>query len=190
MLPYLRRSALQERARPSAILQMSGGLRAEADGAVHPFSHPSIVWIADATLDGTRKGYLADFATVPLLIIDDLGMRKLPHTAAEDLLEITTPPPLRRSLIGCSITQVRAAQLAHEGPDRLAHRGGHEVELHWSRPSATMPRRLIAGFETSTEDSEASNSVSSGPVWSPPRRSDSGHRMPLKAEAIRLLRIG
>jgi hypothetical protein len=24
---------------------------------------------------------------VPLLIIDDLGMRKLPHTAAEDLLE-------------------------------------------------------------------------------------------------------
>ena len=26
--------------------------------------------------------------TVPLLIIDDLGMRKLPHTAAEDLLEL------------------------------------------------------------------------------------------------------
>ena len=25
---------------------------------------------------------------VPLLIIDDLGMRKLPHTAAEDLLEL------------------------------------------------------------------------------------------------------
>ena len=25
---------------------------------------------------------------VPLLIIDDLGMRKLPHTAAEDLHEI------------------------------------------------------------------------------------------------------
>jgi DNA replication protein DnaC len=28
------------------------------------------------------------FTTVPLLIIDDLGMRKLPATAAEDLLEI------------------------------------------------------------------------------------------------------
>jgi DNA replication protein DnaC len=27
-------------------------------------------------------------AMVPLLIIDDFGMRKLPHTAAEDLLEI------------------------------------------------------------------------------------------------------
>jgi DNA replication protein DnaC len=30
------------------------------------------------------------FASVPLLIIDDLGMRKLPATAAEDLLEIVT----------------------------------------------------------------------------------------------------
>ena len=28
------------------------------------------------------------FVSVPLLIIDDLGMRKLPMTAAEDLLEI------------------------------------------------------------------------------------------------------
>ena len=44
--------------------------------------------LADATLDATRKTYLADLAAVPLLIIDDLGMRKLPHTAAEDLLEI------------------------------------------------------------------------------------------------------
>jgi DNA replication protein DnaC len=44
--------------------------------------------LADATLDGTRKDYLAEMTTVPLLIIDDLGMRKLPLTAAEDLLEI------------------------------------------------------------------------------------------------------
>ena len=35
-----------------------------------------------------RKEYIATIATVPLLIIDDLGMRKLPPTAAEDLLEI------------------------------------------------------------------------------------------------------
>jgi DNA replication protein DnaC len=51
-------------------------------------AHTLIEEIADATLDGTRKDYLADLATVPLLIIDDLGMRKLPHTAAEDLLEL------------------------------------------------------------------------------------------------------
>jgi len=29
---------------------------------------------------------------VQLLIIDDLGMRKLPATAAEDLLEVVSPP--------------------------------------------------------------------------------------------------
>jgi DNA replication protein DnaC len=44
--------------------------------------------LADATLDRTRKDYIEKLTTVPLLIIDDLGMRKLPITAAEDLLEI------------------------------------------------------------------------------------------------------
>jgi DNA replication protein DnaC len=44
--------------------------------------------LVDATLDGTRKAVIGELTTVPLLIIDDLGMRKLPHTAAEDLLEI------------------------------------------------------------------------------------------------------
>jgi DNA replication protein DnaC len=51
-------------------------------------AHILIEQIADATIDGTRKQYLADLAAVPLLIIDDLCMRKLPHTAAEDLLEL------------------------------------------------------------------------------------------------------
>ncbi|HEX3684955.1 MAG TPA: IS21-like element helper ATPase IstB [Bryobacteraceae bacterium] len=44
--------------------------------------------LADALADGTRKDYIQSVATVPLLIVDDFGMRKLPHTAAEDLLEI------------------------------------------------------------------------------------------------------
>ena len=44
--------------------------------------------LAEATLAETRKDYLAELTRVPLLIIDDLGMRKLPHTAAEDLLEL------------------------------------------------------------------------------------------------------
>jgi DNA replication protein DnaC len=51
-------------------------------------AHALIEEIADATLDGTRKDLFVDLTTVPLLIIDDLGMRKLPHTAAEDLLEL------------------------------------------------------------------------------------------------------
>jgi DNA replication protein DnaC len=51
-------------------------------------AHTLLEEITDATIGGTRKEYLADLAAVPLLIIDDLGMRKLPHTAAEDLLEV------------------------------------------------------------------------------------------------------
>jgi DNA replication protein DnaC len=51
-------------------------------------AHVLVEQIADAVLDGTRKECLAELATVPLLIIDDLGMRKLPATAAEDLLEL------------------------------------------------------------------------------------------------------
>ena len=51
-------------------------------------AHVLLEDLAEAQLAGTRKESVAQFTTVPLLIIDDLGMRKLPHTAAEDLLEI------------------------------------------------------------------------------------------------------
>ena len=51
-------------------------------------AHVLIEELADAMLEGTRKEYLARMEKVPLLIVDDLGMRKLPHTAAEDLLEL------------------------------------------------------------------------------------------------------
>ena len=51
-------------------------------------THTLLDDIADATLDGTRKEHMELLSTVPLLIIDDLGMRKLPPTAAEELLEI------------------------------------------------------------------------------------------------------
>ena len=51
-------------------------------------AHKLIENLADAALDGTRKEQMELFSTIPLLIIDDLGMRKLPATAAEDLLEI------------------------------------------------------------------------------------------------------
>jgi len=51
-------------------------------------AHILIEELMDATLDERRKKHMADLERVPLLIIDDLGMRKLPPTAAEDLLEI------------------------------------------------------------------------------------------------------
>jgi DNA replication protein DnaC len=51
-------------------------------------AHLLLEELTDATLDGTRKEVFAALSSVPLLIIDDLGMRKLPPTAAEDLLEL------------------------------------------------------------------------------------------------------
>jgi DNA replication protein DnaC len=51
-------------------------------------AHVLLEEIAEAALDGTRKELMEVLANVPLLVIDDLGMRKLGPTAAEELLEI------------------------------------------------------------------------------------------------------
>ena len=51
-------------------------------------THVLLDELADAVIEGTRKQFMELLTTVPLLIIDDFGMRKLPLTAAEDLLEI------------------------------------------------------------------------------------------------------
>ena len=51
-------------------------------------AHVLLEDLADATLNGTRRERMTKLATVPFLIIDDLGMRKLPSTAAEDILEL------------------------------------------------------------------------------------------------------
>jgi DNA replication protein DnaC len=66
------------------------GLAAIQQGyrVVYRETHTLLNDIAEAALDGTRKQQMELFSTIPLLIIDDLGMRKLPSTAAEDLLEI------------------------------------------------------------------------------------------------------
>jgi len=51
-------------------------------------THVLLDELAEAVVAGKRRQYVESLATVPLLIIDDFGMRKLPLTAAEDLLEI------------------------------------------------------------------------------------------------------
>ena len=51
-------------------------------------THKLLDDLAEATIDGTRKEHMELLASMPLLIIDDLGMRKLPVTVAEELLEI------------------------------------------------------------------------------------------------------
>lgn len=66
------------------------GLAAIAQGhrVFYREAHVLIEELMDAVLDERRKKYMAELASAPLLIIDDLGMRKLPAHAAEDLLEI------------------------------------------------------------------------------------------------------
>ena len=51
-------------------------------------AHVLLDELAEAVVDGTRREFMETLTTVPLLIVDDFGMRKLPLTAAEDLLEI------------------------------------------------------------------------------------------------------
>ena len=51
-------------------------------------AHHLLDELADAAVAGERKQLVERLSTVPLLIIDDLGMRKLPATAGEDLLEL------------------------------------------------------------------------------------------------------
>jgi DNA replication protein DnaC len=51
-------------------------------------AHVLLEEIAEAALEGKRKEHMELLATVPLLIIDDLGMRKLGPPAGEELLEI------------------------------------------------------------------------------------------------------
>src|SRR5437762_10875213 len=50
-------------------------------------THVLLDELAETVIDGTRRDFMDTLSTVPLLIIDDFGMRKLPLTAAEDLLE-------------------------------------------------------------------------------------------------------
>lgn len=86
--------------------------------------------LADATLDGMRKDYLTSVTQVPLLIVDDFGMRKLPLSAAEDLLEVIMRRHERASTILTSNRPVEDwGKLLGDTPavtamlDRLLHHG-------------------------------------------------------------------
>ncbi|QDE99865.1 hypothetical protein BHS05_30775 [Myxococcus xanthus] len=51
-------------------------------------AHHLLEELAESSIDGTRRQKLDALTSAPLRIIDDLGMRKRPATAAEDLLEL------------------------------------------------------------------------------------------------------
>jgi DNA replication protein DnaC len=93
-------------------------------------AHTLLEELADATVDRSRKDKIAELQTVPLLIIDDLGMRKLPTTAAEDLLEVVMRRHERASTLMTSNRPVEDwGKLLGDTPavaamlDRLLHHG-------------------------------------------------------------------
>jgi DNA replication protein DnaC len=63
-------------------------------------AHILLEELADATLDGQRKEHMEMLSTVPLLIIDDLGMRK-------------TAPHRRRGVAGNHHAPLRTSQLTY-----------------------------------------------------------------------------
>jgi len=93
-------------------------------------THILLEEVAEAVLDGTRKQFMESISSVALLIIDDFGMRKLPQTAAEDLLEIVMRRYERASTLLTSNRPVDdwgklLADVAAVGAmlDRLLHHG-------------------------------------------------------------------
>jgi len=93
-------------------------------------THILLEEVAEAGLDGTRKQFMESISSVALLIIDDFGMRKLPQTAAEDLLEIVMRRYERASTLLTSNRPVDdwgklLADVAAVGAmlDRLLHHG-------------------------------------------------------------------
>ena len=93
-------------------------------------THMLLEELAEATLDRTRKQYMESISSVALLIIDDFGMRKLPQTAAEDLLEIVMRRYERASTLLTSNRPVEdwgklLSDVAAAGSmlDRLLHHG-------------------------------------------------------------------
>ena len=89
--------------------------------------------LAEAT--GDRAAEIARLVEIPLLIIDDLGMRKLPASAAEDLLEIVMRRYERASTIITSNRPLEDwAKMFGDTPavaaflDRLMHHA-HFIEI-------------------------------------------------------------
>ena len=93
-------------------------------------THILLEEVTEATSEGRRKQYMESISAVALLIIDDFGMRRLPQTAAEDLLEIVMRRYERASTLLTSNRPVDdwgklLADVAAVGAmlDRLLHHG-------------------------------------------------------------------
>ncbi len=102
---------------------------------------------------------MAKMEKTPLLIVDDLGMRKLPHTAAEDLLELVIRRYERTSTILTSNRPVDDwgkllgdAAAVSALLDRMLHHAhvlkcGPKSWRTQKRPSATTRQAALASDE-------------------------------------------
>ena len=109
-----------------------------------------------ASVSGKRTSAIAKLNEVPLLIIDDLGMRKLPASAAEDLLELVMRRYERASTIVTSNRPLEDwGKLFGDTPavtaflDRLMHHShfvemrGKSYRLHESSKNARLRKASV-----------------------------------------------
>jgi len=121
-----------------------------------------------ATASGTRSALIAKLSLASLLVIDDLGMRKLPASAAEDLLEIIMRRYERASTI---ITSNRPLEdwpkLFGDTPgvtaflDRLMHHS-HLIEIRgksYRLYESSQNARQRRGSATSRDDAAARSAL-------------------------------
>jgi DNA replication protein DnaC len=135
--------------------------------------------LADAALDGQRKEHMELLATVPLLIIDDLGMRKLPLTAAEELLEIIMRRYERASTLITSNRPVDDwGKLLGDSAavsamlDRLLHHGMCSSAVHEAGGLTSATREI--NNEKSKRNNEAGQRTPGGVAISNPEASNDG----------------
>ena len=109
-----------------------------------------------ASVSGKRTSAIAKLNEVPLLIIDDLGMRKLPASAAEDLLELVMRRYERASTIVTSNRPLEDwGKLFGDTPavtaflDRLMHHShfiemrGKSYRLHESSKNSRLRKASV-----------------------------------------------
>ena len=139
-----------------AMAAIHGGFR-----ALYREAHQLFEELVFAEVTDERSQLVATLAKIPLLIIDDLGMRKLPASAAEDLLEIVMRRYERASTI---ITSNRPLEdwpkMFSDTPavtaflDRLMHHGhfiqirGKSYRLHESSLAARERKAKAAPRQT------------------------------------------
>lgn len=119
-------------------------------------THTLLDELADATIDGRRKDFMDWLLAWPFLMIDDLGMRKLPLTAAEDLLEIIMRRYERASTLVTSNRPVEDwgkllgdAAAVSAMLDRLLHHG-HILSLVpavGAQKRSCQPQRWLLGLD-------------------------------------------